>query len=172
MSRTHSKLVVHQYQKNLGATSQSPTFRKTEQHDGVSDQVQGAYYTNQQNGQDSKAKGNMNITEYLQKEKQHHSEHSNILPAPSITRTSDRNRKTSEGPRKVAKLHTSGINLINQNSNQKIKQINTRVLLNERSELSQSFFSSAQAENRSENIYSADHPQDKTFYSTGVIPTK
>lgn len=46
MSRTHSKLLVNQYQKNLGAASVSPTFRKTEQHDGVSEQVQGAYYMN------------------------------------------------------------------------------------------------------------------------------
>ena len=69
MSRTHSKLLVNQYQKNLGAASQSPTFRKTEQLDGVSEQVQGAYYMNQQSGQDGKAGGNMNITEYLLKEK-------------------------------------------------------------------------------------------------------
>ena len=113
----------------------------------------------------------MNITEYLLKEKQQ----PNILPAPSISRgTSERNRKTSEGLRKVNKMmnNSGGINLINQNSNQKIKQIPTRVLLNERSELSQSFFSSAHADNRSENIYAGDHPQDKTFYSTGVIPTK
>lgn len=122
MSRTHSKLLVNQYQKNLGAASVSPTFRKTEQHDGVSEQVQGAYYMNLQSGEDSKASGNMNISEYLQKEKQHHSQHSeqNNLGAPSISRKSDRNRKTSEGTRK-AKLN-SGINLLNQNSsNQKIK---------------------------------------------------
>jgi len=75
---------------------------------------------NLKSGQDSKASGNMNISEYLHKEKQHHSEHNNLLPDPNISRKSDRLRKTSEGTRKVTKTNT-GINLVvgnllNQNS--------------------------------------------------------
>ena len=80
----------------------------------------------------------MNISEYLLKEKQHHSEQSN-LPEATLSRRSDRHRKTSEGTRKATKTNTA-INLLNQNSAKKMKQINTRVLMNDRSELSQSFF--------------------------------
>ena len=125
---------------------------------------------NLKSGQESKASGNLNISEYLSKEK-HHSEHNNLLAGPGISQRSDRHRKTSEGPRKVNKMNPN-INLLNQNSNQKLKQINTRVLINERSELSQSFFSSAHADTKLPEYPHQRDPADKSFYSTGVIPTK